>query len=114
MSGSPAPPEPSRKTTFFIKGALFLQHEITGTSQLVRQRFGCHVGLGLLAFVKALGSCVVTQRKVRRFDKRPRQISVTVLAVAFAFLLSIGVTATEGLGVRSCLLPRLSGTKLMY
>src|SRR5689334_15359141 len=58
----------------------------------MRYGFGSHrpVLLGFLALIKRANTLVVPGGVMRRLDKRPRQIFIPVLAVAFAFFGEVG------------------------
>ena len=64
---------------------------IASPGPLVRQRLGClrPVGLGELLGIETFRLRTEARREVRRLDKRPRQVLVAVLGIAFAFLLAV-------------------------
>ena len=75
-----------------LEGLAFAQHVVAGAREFVRDRLERHdgVGAGLLALVETLRLGTEAHREVGRLDKRPRQILVAVLRVAFALLLAVG------------------------
>src|SRR5258708_4933749 len=98
VRGSPDRRRPSGKAARYVERLAFLQDVVAGARQLVRQRLGGDnfVGLGFLALVEALGLGAKAHGKIRRLDECPGEIFVTVLDVAFAFLLAIaGVHAVD-------------------
>ena len=82
----------SRKTPLYIERLVLLQHMEAGPRQLVRQRLGGDdtVALRLLSIMEPLGLRAEALREVRRLDEGPGQVLVTVLGIAFAFLLAVG------------------------
>ena len=65
------------------KGTWF--HDVvTGPAQLVRYRFDRYhaMALGLLSLIEAFDPCIVSDREVGCFDKRPSQILIAVLGIA--------------------------------
>ena len=47
------------------------------------------IGFGLLALIEAFDLRIVADGKIRRLDKRPRQILVAVLHIALAFAFAV-------------------------
>lgn len=75
----------SGKAALRFEGLRRLQPVITGARELVRERLGRHDGMALsgLAFVEAFRFRAIAPGKVRGLDKRPGEIFVAVLAIAF-------------------------------
>lgn len=93
----------SGKAARHIKGFALLQNMEARSRQLVGQRLDCYHSVcpGFLALVETLGFGAEAQRKVRRFDKSPRQILVAVPGVAFAFFLAVArVLAIDATRIR--------------
>lgn len=82
---------------------------VAGSGQFVRHRLESnhrHRSGGFL-LIPAFDLRVVADREVGGLDKGPGQILVATLGIAFAFLLTIGITARlHGAGIRG----KLSGT----
>src|SRR5450830_73098 len=86
----------SCKATRGVKWLSLLQHVKACSRQFVRQRLDGHhvVRLGLLSLVEPFCLSIEAHRINSRLHKRPGEVLVAVLRIAFAFLLAIaGVDA---------------------
>src|SRR5215831_11564992 len=86
--GSPCLAKPLYEASLGLEGLALAQHVVARSRELVRDRLERHnaVGLALLTLVEALRLRTVAQREVRRLHKRPAQVLVAVLRIAFALL----------------------------
>ena len=90
------------KAARHVKRFALLQHVIASTGELVRERLDCNhiVGLRLLAFIEPLRLGAIAHGKVSGLNKRPGQILVAVLGIAFPLLLPVaGVPAIDATGI---------------
>ena len=61
-----------------------------------------HLGLGLLSLIETLNLGVVPDGEVGGFDKRPGQILIAVLGIAFAFFLTVADLLTADTAAIRC------------
>src|ERR1700722_7293966 len=101
--GSSPLAKPLPETQVHIEGLLVSQHVVARPRKLVCQSLDRQdaVRPALLAIVKASGLRAVTHCEVRCLDKRPREILVAVLGIAFTLLPAVTLpqavnTATVG------------------
>src|SRR5215470_1735047 len=73
--------EPLSKASPHVERFVLAQHVVTGARELVRQRLGCHDGVGPrpLAFVEAFRLGAEAPRELRRLDECPGEVRVAVL-----------------------------------
>src|ERR1700735_3719181 len=76
------------KAAAYFKWRVLPKHVIAGTRELVRQRLNRDnpVACTFLALIKASYLGARADGKIGRLDECPRQVPVTVLCIAFAFL----------------------------
>src|ERR1700675_1053512 len=89
--GSPPLAKPLPETSAHIEGFLVPQHVVARPRQLVRQSLDGQDAIrpALFAIIKALGLRAVAHGEVRCLHKRPGEVLVPVLGVAFTLLLAI-------------------------
>jgi hypothetical protein len=88
------------KAAAYFKWLVLPKHVIAGTRQLIRQRLDRDNPVAWLIKASCLGAR--GDGKVGRFDECPRQVPVTVLRVAFAFLPAVAFpSSVRQVGVRT-------------
>ena len=95
-TGSRRHPKPLSIKSVLVKGALVAQDVERSSCQFIRQGLdGDNIfGFSTFALMKGLRLCRIAYRKVARLDIGPRQITISVFAVALSFFLGIGKLLT--------------------
>ena len=93
LPGLPPLAKPLHKQRCTSKGFCSRSMCVARPREFVCDRLDRHdaVGLALLAHVKALGLRAIAQREVGSLHKRPSEVLVAILRVAFALLLAIAL-----------------------
>ena len=90
-TGSRRHPNPLSIKSFLVKGALVAQDVERSPCQLIRQGLdGDHIlGFSTFALMKGFRPRRIAYREVGRLDIGPRQIAISVFAVALSLFLGI-------------------------